>query len=163
MNERKQMKFKLLTSHVHTQLISALQYRCMNRIRSPNTGMIPDYWYWCRESPGSMLVLRKLHHVSRQVTQLEVGEAVVPEVLQQPAAARRHHVRAAVAGPGWWEELAAGVEEAGRPTSVPVLSLGPGSCGDVASAPICQATWKVTQQVSESCPGHLQSKRVQQH
>lgn len=32
--------------------------------------------------PGPMLVLRELHHVSRQVTELEVWEAIVPEVFQ---------------------------------------------------------------------------------
>lgn len=33
-------------------------------------------------SPGSVLVLRELHHVSRQVTELEVWKTVVPEVFQ---------------------------------------------------------------------------------
>lgn len=108
---------------------------------TPLLVMMPNYWYWCRESPGSMLVLRELHHVSWQVAQLEVGEAVVPEVLQQSAAARRHDIGAAIAGPGRWEELAAGVEEAGCPAGVPVLSLGSRSCRDIASAPIGQATW----------------------
>lgn len=107
-----------------------------------------------------MLVLGELHHVSRQVAQLEVGEAVVPEVLQQPAAAGRHHVGAAVAGPGRWEELAAGVEEAGRPAGVPVLGLSSGRCRDVASTPICQATWnhQVRQEASKSCPAHQHLK-----
>ena len=34
------------------------------------------------DPPGSMLVLRELHHVSWKVTELEVGEAVVSEVFQ---------------------------------------------------------------------------------
>ena len=42
--------------------------------------------------PGAVLVLGELHHVSRQVTELQVGEAVVAEVLQQPATSRRHYV-----------------------------------------------------------------------
>lgn len=57
-----------------------------------------------------MLVLRELHHVSGQVSELKVWKAVVPEVLQEAAAAGRHHVRAAVAGPRRWEELAAGIK-----------------------------------------------------
>lgn len=66
--------------------------------------------------------------MSRQIAQLEVREAIVPEILQQPAAAGRHHVGAAVAGPGGRKELAARVEEAGRPAGVPVLGLGSGCC-----------------------------------
>ena len=42
--------------------------------------------------PGAVLVLGELHHVAGQVTQLQVGEAVVAEVLQQPAASRGHDV-----------------------------------------------------------------------
>lgn len=126
---------------------------------------IPDGCYWCRKSPGSMLVLGELHHVSRQVAQLEVGEAVVPEVLQQPAAAGRHHVGAAVAGPGRWEELAAGVEEAGRPAGVPVLGLGPGRRRDIASAPVCQATWdhQGREEASQSHPSHFHSMKADYH
>lgn len=98
-----------------------------------------------------------------QVAQLEVGEAVVPEVLQQPAAAGRHHVGAAVAGSGWREELAAGVEEAGRPTGVPVLRLGSRRSRDIASAPVCQATWdhQVRHKASQSCPSHLHLIKLQ--
>ena len=34
--------------------------------------------------PGAVLVLRELHHMVGQLPQLQVGIAVVPEVLQQP-------------------------------------------------------------------------------
>lgn len=48
-------------------------------------------------APAAMLVLTELHDVPRDVSELQVGVAVVPEVLQQAAPARRHHVRHAVA------------------------------------------------------------------
>lgn len=138
--ESQELKFNLLTGHVHIKLTSVSLCCAIFAYTTPLLVMIPRYCYRCKESPGSMLVLRKLHHVSRQVAQLEVGEAVVPEVLQQPAAARGHHVRAAVAGPRRWEELAARVKQAGRPAGVPVLRFSSGSCRDVASTPIGQAT-----------------------
>lgn len=144
---------KHFTCHVATYIRCLCDYMGAKiAYATPLLVPIPDDWLWCRDSPGSMLVLGELHHVSRQVAQLEVGEAVVPEVLQQSAAAGRHHVGAAVAGPGRREELAAGVEEAGRPTSVPVLGLGSGRRRDIASAPVCQATWehRVGQEVSQS-------------
>lgn len=50
-----------------------------------------------RLSPAAVLVLAELHDVAGDVPQLQVGVAVVPEVLQQAAAARRHDVRHAVA------------------------------------------------------------------
>lgn len=37
------------------------------------------------DEPRAMLVLRELHHVVGQLSQLEVGVPVVPEVLKQPA------------------------------------------------------------------------------
>lgn len=36
--------------------------------------------------PGAMLVLRELHDVSRDLSQLQVGVAVVSEVLEETAA-----------------------------------------------------------------------------
>lgn len=44
-----------------------------------------------------MLVLAELHDVACDVSKLQVGVAVVSEVLQQAAPARGHHVRHAVA------------------------------------------------------------------
>lgn len=87
-----------------------------------------------------MLVLRKLHHVSRQVAQLQVGETVVPEVLQEAAAAGGHDVGAAVARPGGGEQLAAGVEQTGGAAGAAVLGLGSGSSRNVTSAAVRQAT-----------------------
>lgn len=87
-----------------------------------------------------MLVLRELHHVSRQVTELEVWEAVVPEVFQQAAASGWHHIRATVAGPRRREQLAAGIEETGSPAGTPVLGLSSRCCRNVTPAAICQAT-----------------------
>lgn len=36
--------------------------------------------------PAAMLILAELHNVSRDVSELQVGVAVVPEVLQKAAA-----------------------------------------------------------------------------
>lgn len=47
--------------------------------------------------PAAMLVLAELHNVSGDVSELQVGVAVVPEVLQKAASSRRHHIRHAVA------------------------------------------------------------------
>lgn len=46
-----------------------------------------------------MLILAELHDVASNVSELQVRVAVVSEVLQQAAAAGRHHVRHAVAQP----------------------------------------------------------------
>lgn len=43
-----------------------------------------------------MLVLRELHHMACNLTQLEVWVTVVTEVLEQAAAPRWHHIRHAV-------------------------------------------------------------------
>lgn len=40
-----------------------------------------------------MLVLRELHHMACNLTQLKVRVTVVTEVLEQAAASRWHHVR----------------------------------------------------------------------
>lgn len=88
-----------------------------------------------------MLVLRELHHVSWQVAELEVGEAVVPEVFQETAAPGWHDVRAAVARPRGRKQLAAGVEQTGCPTGAAVLGLCSRGCRDVAPTAICQATY----------------------
>lgn len=87
-----------------------------------------------------MLVLRELHHVSWEVTELQVGEAVVPEVFQQAAASGRHDIRATVAGPRRREQLAAGIEQTGRTTGAPVLCLGSRCCGNVTPAAVRQTT-----------------------
>lgn len=87
-----------------------------------------------------MLVLRKLHHVSRQVTELQVREAVVPEVFQKAAAPRRHDVRAAVTRPRGREQLAAGIEQTGGAARAAVFGLGSGSSRNVTPAAVCQAT-----------------------
>ena len=42
--------------------------------------------------PRAVLVLGKLHHVAGKVAQLQVGEAGVAEVLQQPAASGGHDI-----------------------------------------------------------------------
>lgn len=47
--------------------------------------------------PAAVLILAELHDVPRDVSELQVGVAVVPEVLQEAASPRRHHVRHAVA------------------------------------------------------------------
>lgn len=47
-------------------------------------------------TPGAMLVLRELHHMACNLTQLEVRVTVVTEVLKQAAASRWHHIRHAV-------------------------------------------------------------------
>lgn len=47
--------------------------------------------------PGAVLVLGELHDVAGDLAQLQVGIAIVPEVLQQPAAAGGHDVGHAVA------------------------------------------------------------------
>lgn len=73
--------------------------------------------------PGAVLVLGELHHVAGQVTQLQVGEAVVAEVLQQAASPAGHDVRAAVAGPRRGEQLAAGAEQAGGGSCAAILCL----------------------------------------
>lgn len=39
-----------------------------------------------------MLVLRELHHVTWQIPELQIWEAVVPKVLEQATAARRHDI-----------------------------------------------------------------------
>jgi len=39
-----------------------------------------------------MLVLRELHHVAGQVTELKVWEAVIPKVFQEAAASGRHDI-----------------------------------------------------------------------
>ena len=88
-----------------------------------------------------MLVLRELHHVSGQVTELEVGEAVVTEVFQQAAASGGHDVRAAVTGARRRKQLATGVEQAGRAAGAAVLGLCPGGRRDVAPAAVRQATY----------------------
>lgn len=51
----------------------------------------------CARAPAAVLVLTELHDVPGDVSELQVGVAVVPEVLQQAAPARGHHVRHAVA------------------------------------------------------------------
>ena len=91
--------------------------------------------------PGSVLVLRELHHVSWQVAELEVGEAVVAEIFQQAAATGGHNVRAAVARARWRKQLATGVEQAGRAAGAAVLGLCSWRCRDVAPAAVRQATW----------------------
>lgn len=78
--------------------------------------------------------------MSGQVAQLEVREAVVSEVFQQAAASGWHDVRAAVAGPRRREQLARGVEQAGRAAGASVFGLGPGSSRNVTPAAVCQAT-----------------------
>lgn len=47
--------------------------------------------------PAAVLVLAELHDVTSDVSELQIGVAVVPEVLQQAAPAGRHHIRHAVA------------------------------------------------------------------
>lgn len=47
--------------------------------------------------PAAVLVLAELHDVTGDISELQVGVAVVPEVLQQAAPTRRHHIRHAVA------------------------------------------------------------------
>jgi len=89
-----------------------------------------------------VLVLGELHHVSGQVAQLQVGEAVVAEVLQEAAASGGHDVGAAVAWPGRREQLAAGVEQAGRAATAAaaVLGLRPRRRRNVAATAVGQAT-----------------------
>lgn len=88
-----------------------------------------------------MLVLRELHHVSWEVTELKVREAVVSEVFQQPAASRRHDIRTAVARPRRGEQLATGIEETGGTARVSVLGLGSRRRRNVTAAAICESTW----------------------
>ena len=67
---------------------------CTIHIRtSPMTPRLPhDQQRVLPVVPGAVLVLGELHHVAGQVAQLQVGEAVVAEVLQQPAASGGHDV-----------------------------------------------------------------------
>lgn len=100
------------------------------RVKSPFLPESPSY------SPGSVLVLRELYHVSWEVTKLKVWEAVVSEVFQQPAASRRHDIWTTVAWPRRREQLAAGIEEAGSGAVVSVLGLSSRSCRNVAPASV---------------------------
>lgn len=50
----------------------------------------------CPHVPAAVLILAELHDVAGDVSELQVGIAVVPEVLEQAAPAWWHHVRHAV-------------------------------------------------------------------
>lgn len=58
--------------------------------------------------PAAVLILAELHNVPGDVSELQVGVAIVPEVLQKAAPPRRHHVRHSVAEARRREKLAAG-------------------------------------------------------
>lgn len=92
--------------------------------------------------PGAVLVLGELHDVPCDLAQLQVGVAVVAEVLEQAAASRGHDVGHAIAEPRGREELAAGAEQAGAAASAAVLRLRPRRRRDVAPAPIGQTTYR---------------------
>lgn len=89
-------------------------------------------------SPRSMLILRKLHYVPSNFSELKVWIPVITEVLKQPAATRGHNVRHPIAQAWGREECTAGAEEAGGTACTTVLCFRSRGSRDITTTSVCK-------------------------